>query len=334
MTTTSNTPGNAGPATTDTARGVMFLCAGLFVFSFQDIIIKHLSTSLPVHQIVFIRGLVAAPLIFLYVHYDSGLGALTTRRPWLHAIRAVAMFLSYLSFYLALAAVPLTTAVALFFTAPLMITALSIPMLGEQVGWRRWLGVLVGFAGVLVILRPGIASIEPAAFLAIVSAFAYSLAQLLGRRLGVTESASVMTFYMAIMFIYLGGMLGLALGSGEFSDGTNPALDFLFRAWTAPTRLELAMLAAIGVISAVGFVFLTQAYRIGEANKVAPFEYTVMIWAVILSYIFFGSTPDMFTLLGAGLIAVSGLYVLHRERANKQSGLKGRGPFQSRYGVK
>ena len=333
METVSNTPGNAGPGSSDTSRGVMFLCAGLFVFSFQDIIIKHLSGSLPVHEIVVIRGLVAAPLIFLYVHFDSGLGALTTKRPWLHAVRAVAMFISYLTFYLAIAAVPLTTAVALFFTAPLMITALSIPMLRERVGWRRWLGVLIGFCGVLVILRPGVTAIEPAAFLALVSALAYSLAQLLGRRLGATESAAVMTFYMAIMFIYLGGLLGLALGSGEFSDSSNPALDFLFRAWTVPSGLELAMLVAIGVISAVGFVFLTQAYRIGEANKVAPFEYTVMIWAIMLSFLFFGSTPDMFTLLGAGLIAASGIYVLHRERKNKQSELKGRGPFQSRYAM-
>ena len=324
---------NATEMSGDTARGVIFLCAGLFIFSFQDIIIKLLSTSIPVHEIVFVRGLVAAPLIFLYVHYDSGLGALTTQRPWLHAVRAVAMFISYMAFYLALAAVPLTTAVALFFTAPLMITALSIPMLGEKVGWRRWLGVLIGFSGVLVILRPGLASIEPAALLAIVSALAYSLAQLLGRRLGATDSAAVMSFYMAIMFIYLGGLLGLAFGSGEFSDGTDPALDFLFREWTVPTWLEVAMIGTIGVISAMGFVLLTQAYRVGEANKIAPFEYTVMIWASILSFVFFGSIPDAFTVLGASLIAASGIYVLHRERKNQQSELEGRGPFQTRYAM-
>ena len=315
----------------DTVRGVAFLCAGLFVFSFQDIIIKLLSTSFPVHQIVFVRGLVAAPLIFLYVHYDSGFQALSTKRPVLHAVRALTMFGSYMSFYLALAAVPLTTAVALFFTAPLMITALSIPMLGEQVGWRRWLGVIVGFAGVLVILRPGVSDIEPAAFLAIVSAATYALAQLIGRRLGTTESASVMSFYMAIMFIYLGGILGLGLGSGEFSDGSNPALDFLFRGWAVPTWLEFAMIFTIGIISAMGFVLLTQAYRVGEANKVAPFEYTVMIWAMILSFVFFGSVPDLFTVLGAGLIAASGIYILHRERKNEQSQFQGDGPYKSRY---
>ena len=196
--------------------------------------------------------------------------------------------------------------------------------------------MLVGFAGVLVILRPGIASIEPAAFLAIVSALAYSLAQLLGRRLGVTESASVMTFYMAIMFIYLGGACSdWRLGPASFPTAPIRRSDFLFRAWTAPTRLELSMLAAIGIISAVGFVFLTQAYRIGEANKVAPFEYTVMIWAVILSYLFLRQHT--------GHVYASRRRADRRKRdctsctangANKQSELKGRGPFQSRYGVK
>ncbi len=333
MATVSGSTGSDPSAMNDTTRGVIYLCAGLFVFSFQDIIIILLSASIPVHEIVFIRGLVAAPLIFFYVHYDSGFGALTTKRPWLHATRAVTMFVSYMSFYLALAAVPLTTAVALFFVAPLMITALSIPILGERVGWRRWLGVIIGFCGVLIILRPGIASIEPASLLAIVSALAYSLAQLMGRRLGATDSASVMSFYMAIVFVYLGGLLGLAFGSGEFSDGTNPALDFLFRAWSVPAWLEFAMLVATGFISAMGFVLLTQAYRVGEANKVAPFEYTVMIWAMLLSFIFFDSVPDLFTALGAALIAASGIYVLHRERKNKDSELGGRGPFQSRYAM-
>lgn len=333
MTNVSNPSLGSQPPVSDTLRGVMFLCAGLFIFSFQDIIIKLLSTTFPVHEIVFVRGLIAAPLIFLYVHYDSGFETLSTRRPWMHAVRAVIMFGSYLSFYLALSAVPLTTAISLYFTAPLMITILSIPMLGERVGWRRGLSVLIGFGGVLIILRPGLSSIEPAALLAIVSALTYALAQLLGRRLGATESASVMSFYMAIVFVYMGGLMGLVLGSGEFSDGSSKALDFLLRAWTVPAWLEFAMLFTTGIISAMGFVLLTQAYRVGEANKVAPFEYTVMIWAMLLSFVFFGTVPDVFTLLGAGLIAASGIYVLHRERKNKQSELEGRGPFQTRYAM-
>lgn len=105
-------------AASDTVKGVTYLCSGLFVFSFQDIIVKLLSSTFPVYELVFIRGLIAAPLIFLYVHYDSGFRTLSVKRPWFHFIRSLAMFISYMAFYLSLAALPLTMAVALFFTAP------------------------------------------------------------------------------------------------------------------------------------------------------------------------------------------------------------------------
>lgn len=321
-------------AASDTVKGVTYLCSGLFVFSFQDIIVKLLSSTFPVYELVFIRGLIAAPLIFLYVHYDSGFRTLSVKRPWFHFIRSLAMFISYMAFYLSLAALPLTMAVALFFTAPLIITALSIPMLGEQVGWRRWLGVLAGFCGVLVILRPGGGGLDAAALLPIIAALGYGFAQLLGRCMGATDSASVMSFYTGIAFVYFGGAMALVLGDGAMSDGSGGPMDFLLRAWSMPSWLELAMMVTTGVIAAMGFVLLTQAYRVAEANKIAPFEYTVMIWAILLSLLFFGTVPDVYTLIGAAMIAASGIYVLYRERTNTDSELKGRGPYQSRYAMK
>lgn len=318
----------------DTVRAVIYLCAGLFIFSFQDIIVKLLSSTFPVHELVMIRGLIAGPLIFLYVHYDSGFKALSVKRPWAHFVRSFCMFLSYITFYLALAAIPLTTAVALFFTAPLIITALSIPMLGEHVGWRRWLGVLFGFCGVLVILRPGTGDLNWAALLPVLAAGGYGFAQLLGRRLGANDSASVMSFYTNITFVYCGAGMALFLGDGSYADGTEGAMSFLLRAWVVPNGLEMAMIATTGVIAAFGFILLTQAYRVGEANKVAPFEYSVMIWASLLGFIFFGTLPDFYTLMGAVMIAASGIYILARERTNKESELRGRGPYQTRYAMK
>lgn len=318
----------------DTVKAVTFLVAGLFIFSFQDVIVKLLSGTFPVHQLVVIRGLIATPLIFLYVHYDSGFQTLSVKRPLAHFLRSFCMFVSYISFYLALAAIPLTMAVALYFTAPLIITALSIPMLGEHVGWRRWLGVLFGFCGVIVILRPGGDALQMAALLPILAAASYGFAQMLGRRLGATDSASVMSFYSQIAFVYLGGAMALGVGLWPIEGAADGAVGFLVRSWTMPSVLELAMIATTGFIAAIGFVLLTQAYRVGEANKVAPFEYTVMIWAMLLSFVFFGTLPDVYTLIGAAMIAASGIYVLSRERSNKESELKGRGPYQTRYAMK
>ena len=318
----------------DTVKAVTFLVAGLFIFSFQDVIVKLLSGTFPVHELVVIRGLIATPLIFLYVHYDSGFQTLSVKRPLAHFVRSFCMFVSYISFYLALAAIPLTMAVALYFTAPLIITALSIPMLGEHVGWRRWLGVLFGFCGVIVILRPGGDALQMAALLPILAAASYGFAQMLGRRLGATDSASVMSFYSQIAFVYLGGAMALGVGLWPIEGASDGAVGFLVRDWIMPSLLELAMIATTGFIAAIGFVLLTQAYRVGEANKVAPFEYTVMIWAMLLSFIFFGTLPDLYTLIGAVMIAASGIYVLSRERSNRESELKGRGPYQTRYAMK
>ncbi len=314
----------------DNARGIFFLCAGLFIFSFQDIIIKHLSGDFPVHELVFVRGLVATPLLLLLVHYDSGFGSLRTDHAWMHISRSFLMFCSYLFYYLAIAAIPITTAISLFFVAPLFITALAVPFLGERVGYRRWLGVGAGFIGVLIMLRPGLGVVEPAALLALSSAFTYSCAQLLARRLGMTDSASTMAFYAAMVFTYIGGLMGFVIHLTGFAPSDHPSLDFLLKPWRMPGGLEFAMLLTIGVISAVGFYLLSQAYRVGAANAVAPFEYTSMLWAVMLTYMVWGAIPDWYTLLGAAFIVSAGIYVLRRERLRVRKPLAAKGPYRSR----
>jgi len=330
MTDTAQGTAGGGAQFDDNLRGIVMLCAGVFIFSFQDVIIKLLSDRFPVHEIVFIRGFLALPLLMLIVHFDSGLGTLKTRKPWLHLLRALAMFASYMFFYLAVATMPLTDAVSLFFIAPLLITALSIVILGERVGWRRWLGVIVGFIGVLVILRPGVGAFQPTALLALGGALFYALAQLMARRLGATDSASVMAFYAGLTYSYMGALMGFVLVHWGPGEGDGPASDFLFRPWVMPGPLELAMLVTIAVISAIGFYLLSQAYRIGQANTVAPFEYTSMIWAMLLSFILLGSVPDLYTILGAILVAGAGVYVLHREGIKRDKPLAAKGIYRGR----
>ena len=311
-------------------QGIFFLCAGLFIFSFQDVIIKQLSDSYPVHELVFVRGLVATPLLLALVHYDSGFHSLRTDQFWQHVGRSLLMFCSYLFYYLSIAAIPITTAVSLFFTAPLFITVMAIPVLGEKVGPRRLLGVAVGFVGVLIMLRPGSSVFEPAALLALLSAFTYSCAQLLARRLGVKDSASMMAFYAAMVFTYLGGAIGIIVHISGFAPADHPSMDFMLRPWKMPSGLEFAMLLTIGVISAMGFYLLSQAYRVGKANVVAPFEYSAMLWAVILTFLVWGRSPDIYTLAGAVIIVSSGVYVLRREGISRDKPLAAKGPYRTR----
>ena len=323
-------PSTSSAGLNDTLRGVMYLCAALFIFSFQDVMVKLLSDRYPAHQIVFVRAIIALPLMFMIVHFESGLGTLATRRPFMHALRSFIGFGAFFFYYLALSTMPLTAVVAIWFTSPLFITALAVPILGEKVGWRRWAGILFGFAGAMVIVQPGSETFQPAALMPILAAFCYSVSAVLGRKMGITESGSVMAFYMMITFFYMGGLVGLVLAHLPPVENATGTLKFLLLPWTMPTGIELAMLMMIGVISSVGFWLVATAYRIGHSATVAPFEYTAMLWATILSYLLWGEIPKWTTVVGTLMIVASGIYVLRREAIKRERPLAGRGVWRSR----
>lgn len=306
------------------------LISSKFIFSFQDVIIKLLSGTFPVHQLVFVRGVVGLPILLLFIHFDGGLASLKTTRPWFHFLRSGAMFGAFIFYYLAISKIPLTTGIALFFTAPLFITALSIPVLGEKVGPRRWAGVGCGFLGVLIMIRPGMAGFEPAALLALGSAFFYAASQVAARKAGATESATVMSFYANLAYIVVGGAMWFVFQFAAPAGPDAPVLAFLTRPWTMPTLLEAAMMGIIGVIAAIGFSIGTQAYRLGEANRLAPMEYTTLIWATILSAIVWSHLPDGWTLAGATVIMAAGIFVLRREHRVQKKPFSKRGIFRYR----
>jgi drug/metabolite transporter (DMT)-like permease len=289
---------------------------GVFVFSFQDAILKYVSDTYPVTQVVAIRSLIAIPILACMVHLETGLGALLTRQARWLALRACAMFTSYLAFYLAFPALPLAEAVALFFAAPLFITVLSVPILEEHVGWRSWAALLIGFVGVLVILRPGTALFEPAALLSLLAAFLYAVAALMTRSFGNSETAFTMTFYAMGIYLIGAAVLGLVLHLMGFANASHPSLHFLVRPWVWPTVTDFALMGACGVIAAVAMTLLTHAYRIAEANVVTSFEYSGVFWPSLWGFLFFSEMPRWTTLMGAILIISSGLLVLRQNAKN------------------
>lgn len=306
------------------------LISSKFIFSFQDVIIKLLSGTFPVHQLVFVRGVIGLPVLLLFIHFDGGLKTLKTRRPWFHFLRSGAMFGAFIFYYLSISKIALTTGIALFFTAPLFITALSIPILGEKVGPRRWAGVAFGFLGVLIMLRPGASSFEPAALLALTSALFYAASQVAARKAGATESATVMTFYANLAYIIIGGAMWYGFSFAEPGGTDGQVWAFLTRPWVMPTPLEAAMMGIIGLIAAIGFSIGTQAYRLGEANRLAPVEYTTLIWATVLSAIVWSQLPDPWTLAGASVIMAAGIFVLRREHSVQEKPFSKRGIFRYR----
>jgi drug/metabolite transporter (DMT)-like permease len=204
----------------------------------------------------------------------------------------------------------LADAVALYFTVPLFVTALAGPFLGERTGLMGWVAVLGGFVGVAVMLQPGTGVFDWAALLSLASALLYASSMLMTRKLGVSESASVMSFYQNILVLI--GALTIT-GFSQFAgslDGAHPSIAFLLRQWEMPSPLHLLLMGACGVIAAVGMVLLSQAYRVGRASLVTSFEYTGILWAPLWGFTFFSEVPRMSTLIGGGMIVIAGLVAL------------------------
>jgi drug/metabolite transporter (DMT)-like permease len=301
-------------------HGIGFVLVGASVFPMQDVLIKGLSGNYAVLEIVFVRSLVSLGLFawLLWREHDSVTFPL--ERPWLHAARGSLGLLSFTTYYMAIAALPLATVTAVAFAAPLFVTALSALVLGEPVDRRRWRAVVVGFLGVLVVLRPGAAAFEPAALLAVLSALCYAISQTITRTLGRTDSGATIVLTSTLVAVAVAAASGLVAGAGGQDAGLHPSLAFLLRGWVLPPWGALARMALCGLISGVGIYCLTQAYRVAPAGTVAPFEYVMIGWAVLWGYVFWGDVPGPTTLIGVATTVAAGVYVLHHQARFQREG--------------
>ena len=187
-------------------------------------------------------------------------------------------------------------------------------MLREKIRLGSILAIFLGFAGVLFVARPGTGGLDPAMILALISALAYSAQSLLARYLGPTESAKGMTFYSMISFILLSGLTGLLFGTGWLDQFSHPSAQYLFRAWSFPNPEQWLLILAVGIIAAAGFLCISQAYRLGRASDIAPFEYSSLPFAVLWGWLIWNDIPSSLTLVGSGLIIAGGICALRLKR--------------------
>lgn len=300
--------------------GILFLLIGVFCISINDMMIKQLSGAYPLHQIVFARSGIGIMFSLMIVQYEGGLGILRTAQPWMHVLRGLMIVIANMSYFVALAVLPLADATALFFAAPLFITLLSIPMLREKVGPLRLSAVAIGFAGVVIMQRPwaGADDLEVSRIvllLPVVAALTYAMNQLLTRKLGVDSKASAMAVYIQATFIVVSVAFFVVAGDGRYAMHTaNPSLLFLLRAWVWPADKDMWVFLGLGLNSAIIGYCLSQAYRLADAATVAPFEYLGLPLAVFWGFVVFGDIPVVEVWLGITLILGSGLFVFLRER--------------------
>jgi len=301
-------------------QGVLCLVAALACLTLSDSIIKWLSPELPLHEITLFRSCFALILVLVMVKLEGGLQMLKTRRPGLHFLRGSMLVLANMFFFIGLAAMPLAETVVLFYTAPLFICILSQPVLGEKVGLSRWFVIFVGLAGAIIMLRPGSELFKAVSLLPIMAALCYAAMTMMTRKLGLREKASALTFYIQLAFIGISSAVGLAIGDGSFDNYDSIPLGFLLRAWSWPDPTQLQLLALCGAIVAVGGYLMSQAYRIGEASAVAPFEYASLPFALAVGFWLWEDWPDWRAFIGTGMIIGSGLLVVYLEnRAHRKS---------------
>ncbi len=306
-------------ATDARARGILCILLGATFFTANDSTIKWLSGGYPLHEIVLFRATVAIGFTLIIVQLEGGFSILRVRRPWLHILRGLLVMCANMGFFLALATLPVAETTALFFVAPLFITALAVPVLSEKVGPLRWAAVLTGFLGVIVMVRPGSGIMQMTALLPVGAALAYALMQMMTRKLGVRDKASTLAFYVHMTYIVVSSCIGLLVGDGRFSDSTNPTLDFLLRRWIWPTSDDVVLMILAGFLVAMAGYLVSQAYRLSEAAVVAPFEYISLPLAVFWGYQLWGDLPDMISVLGMAMIAGGGLFVFYRETMRGRS---------------
>jgi drug/metabolite transporter (DMT)-like permease len=288
------------PSRDEIRRGIIYMIASVFVFAAINVLVKWQVARYPLGEVVFFRCIFALLSGMVLVAAHGGLPLLRTRRVGDHLGRAVLQFGAMLCTFTAFSMMPLADAVAISFSAPLFLTVLSIPMLGEKVGRYRWGAVIVGFCGVLVMVQPGSGTLEAGALFALGNAVFGAIATIGVRRMTVTEASATLVFYQVLTTTVL-------------------SLFMLPFGWVTPTLLDFLMMATIGLASGAGQYLWTQAFRFAPAAVAAPFNYTAMIWAMLFGYLIWGDIPTLALLAGALIVASSGMFILYRETMRRSA---------------
>ena len=285
-----------------TQIAVWLMLLGMLLFSMNDVLGKWLVGMYSPWQLLLIRSLAALAVLLPLMRRQGLLAAVTVDRPRLHLLRTVLATIEVACFYFAVIYLPLADVMAFYLAAPIFVAAMSPFLLGERVGWRRWTAILVGFVGVLIALGPSASSFALPALLSIAGSFFFSLMIVTTRALG-SAPDRVLVFWQTI------GALVAGLAISPF-------------VWVPPTARDYALLAVLGVVSLGAHFCVNRSLKLAPAGAVAPYQYTLIVWAILLGYTVFGDVPTPQMLIGAAIIIASGLFIFWREQVLKRRDAK------------
>lgn len=273
--------------------GIVLMLAGDFMFALNDAMGKWLVAGLGVGQVVFVRSIGAFLILGPMIARQPPAALFGVDRPVLQVLRVLFATLDTAFFYAAVVYLPLADVMSFYMAGPIYVAALSHLLLGEKVGWRRWLAILLGFIGVIVILQPSSASLSLASVFALVGSISFGLTIVLSRMLRGTSDTTLVT-WQTVGALVVGGAIAI--------------FD-----WQAPSAIDWGGMLLLGVVSCVAHLMITRALKLAPASTLAPLHYTLLLWAVAFGYIFFGDVPTWRVLAGSAIIVFAGLFIFHRQ---------------------
>lgn len=280
---------------TRTGLGIGLTLGAMFMFAAMDAISKVLAGALAIPQILWVRYLLFTVLALVMLRHLGIGNVLRSRRPGQQLVRALVAVVESGVFVLAFTYLPLADVHAIAAASPLIVIALSVPLLGEKVGPRRWLAVSAGFLGVLAIVRPGFADVGPGHLVALAGAFLWGLYQILVRRVSAFDGSNTTWLWTALVGLAATSLVGPFL-------------------WVWPDARGWGLLIAIALLGSGAHLALIKGLSLAEAGALQPYGYTLLVWAAVIGWLAFGDVPDRWTFAGAGIILASGIYAWHRER--------------------
>ena len=298
----------------NTPKAIILIIIGMSAVAFQDTLIKYISSETNIFLILLFRALLGIIFLSIFLKIKKEPLIFKTNYPFLTIIRVLLFYTAFILYFFSLTKLSLATATTLFFVSPFFITILSMIFLNETIGFRRWLALIIGFIGVILVMDPKINNFNIYATFPVICAFFYALTMIIQKKTSLEDSLYSQVFHIYICAIVFSIVIGFVIGNGNYYDSSNDHFQFIFRAWSLNNINIIFSLFFIGISGFVAFLCIFQAYRIGSPPSIAPFEYILIVWSLILSWIIWHETLNFKGYIGLSFIVFGGVYTLIRER--------------------
>ena len=299
-------------------KGILFILTGMALFSIQDSLIKYIFEDTALYELYFGRTLTALILLALYLKVTSQKLVMKTYYPLLTTVRVICFFFGFSFFYISLTYMSLAMANALFFSSPFFISILAIVFLGEKIGIRRWLAIIVGFLGVYIVLNPNFENFDYTKLAPVACALFYAISMTITKITSDKDSVYSQMFHLYIGAIGISIIFFIFAGKGQFNTFSDPTLQFILREWFTNPTYSWPFIIIMGLVASLSFYFVFSAYSIASPSVVSLFEYSLIIWAIIIGYLLFNDIPTARTFIGVALIIGAGVYIYIREKVKDQ----------------